>query len=204
MANYVALFRAINVGGRAPVSMAALRDLAARLGLKEPRTVLQSGNLSFGAPTARAAALESRLEAEAARRLGLDTVVIVRSAAAWHRIVAANPFPEDAKSDPGHLLVMVLKRPARPGDVKALQAAITGREAVHGDGPQLYFAYPDGIGRSKLTTAVIEKAIGTRGTARNWNTVLKLQALCPEPARRPRCRIPVADRGGRDAAASGT
>jgi uncharacterized protein (DUF1697 family) len=178
MANYIALFRAINVGGHTPVSMAALRDLAAGLGLEDPRTVLQSGNLRFGAPANRAAALESRLEAEAAKRLGLSTAVIVRSAAAWHRIVAANPFPEDAKRDPGHLLVMVLKRSARPEDVRALQAAIKGREMVQGEATQLYLVYPDGIGRSALTTAVIEKAIGTRGTARNWNTVLKLQALC--------------------------
>jgi uncharacterized protein (DUF1697 family) len=37
--------------------------------------------------------------------------------------------------------------------------------------------YPDGIGRSNLTGALIEKKLGTRGTARNWNTVLKLRNL---------------------------
>ena len=44
-------------------------------------------------------------------------------------------------------------------------------------GKQAYFVYPDGMGRSKLTIAMIEKALGTRGTARNWNTVLKLGEL---------------------------
>jgi uncharacterized protein (DUF1697 family) len=37
--------------------------------------------------------------------------------------------------------------------------------------------YPEGVGSSRLTTALIEKKLGTRGTARNWNTVLKLGAM---------------------------
>ncbi len=59
----------------------------------------------------------------------------------------------------------------------ALQEAITGRERVRAKDRQLYLVYPDGIGRSKLTAAVIEKTLGTCGTARNWNTVLKLAEL---------------------------
>jgi uncharacterized protein (DUF1697 family) len=58
-----------------------------------------------------------------------------------------------------------------------LQEAIKGREVVRGDGKHLYLVYPDGIGESKLTNVIIEKKIGTRGTARNWNTTLKLLAL---------------------------
>jgi len=48
---------------------------------------------------------------------------------------------------------------------------------VHGDGQQAYIVYPDGIGRSRLTAALIERKLATRGTARNWNTVMKLAAL---------------------------
>ena len=61
--------------------------------------------------------------------------------------------------------------------MKALQDAIKGREVVKARGKQAYFVYPDGMGRSKLTIKMIEKALGTRGTARNWNTVLKLGEL---------------------------
>ncbi len=59
----------------------------------------------------------------------------------------------------------------------ALQAAIKDREIVRGKGGAIYAFYPDGMGRSRLTTAIIEKSLGTQATARNWNTVLKLQAL---------------------------
>ncbi|HZE75935.1 MAG TPA: hypothetical protein VE091_11545, partial [Gemmatimonadales bacterium] len=61
--------------------------------------------------------------------------------------------------------------------VKLLNAAITGREIVRADGKHAYIVHPDGVGRSRLTNAIIEKKLGTRGTGRNWNTVLKLGAL---------------------------
>ena len=60
--------------------------------------------------------------------------------------------------------------------VEALRAAVRGRETMRCEGKELYVVYPDGIGRSKLTGTLIESKLGTRGTARNWNTVLKLAA----------------------------
>jgi len=60
------------------------------------------------------------------------------------------------------------------------QAAIAGPEMVRADGRHLYIVYPDGIGRSRLTNALFEKKLGIRGTARNWNTVLKIAALAEE------------------------
>ena len=70
-----------------------------------------------------------------------------------------------------------LKGAAEAKDLKALQAAIKGPEIVRGEGRQAYIFYPDGIGRSRLTAAVIEKHLRSRATGRNWNTVLKLGAL---------------------------
>jgi uncharacterized protein (DUF1697 family) len=60
--------------------------------------------------------------------------------------------------------------------VEELQAAIRGPEMVRSVGRQLYVAYPEGIGRSRLTGSLIERRLGTRGTGRNWNTVVKLAA----------------------------
>ncbi len=71
---------------------------------------------------------------------------------------------------------MTFKSAPKAEDVAALQAAIAGRETVTAAGKQLYLVYPDGIGTSKLTNAVIERKLGLTGTARNWNTVLKLAA----------------------------
>ena len=91
--------------------------------------------------------------------------------------MAGNPFPGEAERDPGHLVVMILKGETDAGKVAALQEAIKGREVVRGKGRHVYIVYPDGIGRSRLTNALIEKKLGRSGTGRNWNTVLKLGDL---------------------------
>ena len=174
---HIALVRAINVGGHNPVSMAELRDLVARLGLREVRSLLQTGNLVFRSGARKSGPLETLLEAEAAKRLHLQTDFFVRSADEWAAIMGRNPFRAEAERNPGRLLVIFLKAAAAPADVEVLRAAITGREVVQTDGREAYVVYPDGVGRSKLTTALMERKLRTRGTARNWNTVAKLGAL---------------------------
>jgi uncharacterized protein (DUF1697 family) len=174
---HIALLRAVNVGGTAKVPMAELRALAEGLGFTGVQTLLQSGNLVFRSPADNAADLENQLEAALETQLKVKTTVIVRSAKAWTGLIADNPFAAVAKADPGHLLVMPLKtRPAAHREA-ALQAAIKGRETARVIGEAAYIVYPDGIGRSKLTIAVIEAKLGVKGTARNWNTVGKLAAL---------------------------
>lgn len=173
----IALIRGINVGGHRKVAMAELRDLLTELGFADVRSLLQSGNLVFRSDRRTAAVVERLLEAETARRMGLQTDFFVRGAEEWNSVIARNPFPAEAERDPGHLVVMCLKDAPEKKDVKALQAAIAGPEVVRADGRHAYIVYPDGIGTSKLTNALMEKKLGTRGTSRNWNTVLKLDAL---------------------------
>ena len=179
MTTHVGLLRAINLGAHNRVSMRELCALLSSLDMQEPRSLLQSGNVVFGSDVKSPAKLESVLEAALAKRLGVETDWFVRTAKEWHAIIAANPFPKQAKDDPGHLVVMCLKDAPDAAAVTALQQAITGREVVRAGGRHAYFVYPDGMGRSKLTIKLIEKKLGTSGTARNWNTVLKLGAVAP-------------------------
>ena len=177
MTTHVALLRGINVGGHKQIAMADLRGMLERLGFTAVRSLLNSGNLVFRADAQAGSKLERLLEVETEKRLGLTADFLVRTAAEWAAAIAGNPFPDEAGRDPGHLLVMFLKGAPGPEAVAALQAAITGREVVSADDRHAYLVYPDGIGRSRLTNALIEKKLGTRGTARNWNTVLRLGAL---------------------------
>jgi uncharacterized protein (DUF1697 family) len=174
---YLALLRAINLPRYKQVAMADLRDLLTHLGFVDPRSLLQSGNLVFRSGARSGAQLERVLQAEAANRLALETDFFVRTAAEWRSVIAHNPFRKEAERDPGHLVVMFLKDAPDAKEVKALRDAITGSEVVRVAGRHAYLVYPDGIGRSRLTNALIEKRLGTRGTGRNWNTVLKLGAL---------------------------
>ncbi|HVV93672.1 MAG TPA: DUF1697 domain-containing protein [Hyphomicrobiales bacterium] len=175
-ATHIALLRGVNVGGHAKIAMADLRLVALGLGLAEPRTLLQSGNLVFRA-AGRPADIEAELEAALAGRFGGWIDVMMRTAAEWDAAVAANPFAAEARRDPAHLLLVALKEAPSPDAVAALRAAIKGREAVEAVGRHAYVVYPDGIGRSKLTGAMIEQRLGTRATGRNWNTALKLAEM---------------------------
>jgi len=170
----IALLRAVNVGG-VKVAMSDLRAFFEKLGFESVRTLIQTGNVVFEGGPKRD--LERFLETEAEKRMKLSTDFLVRDAGEWDAILAANPFPKMARSDPGHLVVMPLKDAPSAAGMAALRAAIPGRERVEAGTRHLYLTYPDGQGTSKLTIRVIESKLGTRGTARNWNTARKIAEL---------------------------
>ena len=177
MPTYVGVLRAINLGSHNKIAMSDLRSMLETVGCEEPRTLLLSGNVVFRNASSSIDKVERMLEEASTKHLGVTTDYFVRTAKEWQSIIDDNPFPKQAKADPGHLLMMCLRDAPTTAQVKALQAAIKGREVVKAKGKQAYFLYPDGVGASKLTIKVIEKALGTRGTARNWNTVLKIGEL---------------------------
>jgi uncharacterized protein (DUF1697 family) len=177
MHTHIGLLRAVNLGATNKIAMSDLRAIATDLGMRDPQTLLQSGNVVFRSDRTSTATIERLFEEETRTRLNLTTDYFVRTAKEWRAIVAANPFPTEAERDPGHLLLICLKDAPDKTAVTELQKAIKGREVVRAVGKQAYIVYPDGVGRSKLSAVMIEKWLGTRGTGRNWNTVLKLQAL---------------------------
>jgi uncharacterized protein (DUF1697 family) len=176
---YIGLLRGVNLAGHNKIAMADLRGLLTRLGFADPRSLLQSGNVVFGSQGRSAARLERLLETEIEKQLKIRTDFYVRNPAEWRAIVAGNPFPDEAVRDPGHLVLLALKESPDAKRVRALQAAIVDREIVRVTGRHAYIVYPDGMGRSRLTPAILDRTIG-RGTARNWNTVLKIAALAED------------------------
>jgi uncharacterized protein (DUF1697 family) len=173
----IALLRAINLAGGKSFAMFVLRDFMADLSFSNVQTLLQTGNIVFQGGSQSTADLEHLLEMEAKARLGLNTSFFVRSAQDWEALVSRNPFPEKARRDPSRLIAMFLKNAPDAKSLAALRTTIKGPEIVDVAEKQAYIYYPAGIGRSRLTNALIESKLGTRGTGRNWNTVLKLAAL---------------------------
>ena len=181
MATHIALLRAVNVGGSKRLAMGDLRTLFTGLGFESVQTLLQSGNVVFTSSSGASKKFENLLEDGAEADLKLQTDFFVRSAKEWEVLVQHNPFVREARRDPSKLLVMFLKRAPSTGAVRSLQSSIKGPELIRAHRKQAYIVYPNGIGRSRLTGPAIEKALGSRGTARNWNTVLKLKsAACGE------------------------
>ena len=177
MSRIIALLRAVNVGGTGKVAMADLRAMMTGLGFEDVASHIASGNLVFTGDGRPIEALEPLLEEEANRRLGLANDWILRSPEDWRALIEANPYPEFARDNPSRLLVTVFKSAIDPAGLGGLQAmARSGEQMALGD-RALYVCFPDGAGASKLANGAIEKRLGSRGTARNWNTLLKLAQM---------------------------
>jgi uncharacterized protein (DUF1697 family) len=176
MTTYVAFLRGVNLGGHKMVPMAKLRAMLETLGFADVKTLLQSGNAVFRGPATPAARIEQQLEAAMTTHLGLSCDYHVRTAAELRDLIEANPLKQEAAKDPSRFTVTFYRAALDKAAVKAAQAAIDGPEILRADGRHLYMYWPDGQGRSKAGIAVA-KALKAQGTARNWNTILKLAAL---------------------------
>lgn len=168
------MLRAVNLGSHNRVKMDLLCALCTTLKFSDPRTYVQSGNVVFRSSERSLRRVAQQLEDGIERQFGFRTDVIVRSAAEMRDVVKRNPFAERRNIDPKRLLVLFFGQ--EPGsDAKAKVSAMkVNAEELRLSGRELYVYFPDGIGRSKVSTPAIEKALKTPGTGRNWNSVTKL------------------------------
>lgn len=176
MTTYVALLRGVNVSGHRPVPMATLRNLAASLGYRQPRTYLQSGNLVFAAPTSPAPAA-SALEAAINQALGHEVRVGILPARALERIIQASPLAAKSDVDAKCLHVCFLLDPFTGAQAPWSELPALAGEEVHFSKQALYLYLPHGAGKTKLTNHWFERRLSVAATTRNWRTVLALQHL---------------------------
>ncbi|MGM4908779.1 DUF1697 domain-containing protein [Rhizobium sp. 768_B6_N1_8] len=169
MAVYIALLRAVNVGGTSSLPMAELKAICEGLGFSDVKTYIQSGNVLFRSDEAEKA-VEEKLDNALGKKLGKRPGVMVRSRKELDGIIAHAPFP---KAKPNFLLVYFLPE-AAPKDALDKMAAPDGEEAKLA-GREIYVHYPIGSGRSKLKLPALKA-----GTSRNLNTVRKLADLAAE------------------------
>lgn len=165
------MLRGVNVGGNNIVKMAELRDLCCELGLIEPETLVQSGNIVFRAPKLSAAKVAVAVSEGIHGKLGFRPETVVRTVDELQSTVERNPFADRMDEINGsRLLVIFLGR--EPASLPALTTRTT--EEVHFMGKEMYVYYPDGMGRSKLGQQLDRLLKANVPTARNWNTVTKL------------------------------
>ena len=172
---YIALLRGINVGAN-PLRMEHLRQLLAGQGFADVRTYLQSGNVLLSAKGG-AAEVAARIEKSVSEATRLPVSVIVRTPAQIERLIAANPFAEEAAALPRTVHVTFLAAPASKAGLAAVGRLEAGADRWHAAGSEIYLHCPHGYGRSKLANTALERALGLKATTRNWSTVVALQAM---------------------------
>jgi uncharacterized protein (DUF1697 family) len=173
----IVLLRGVNVAGRT-LSMAALRDALTDAGCTDVTTYIQSGNVVLTPPKRVPADMRGWFERIVAAVAGSDVPVVLRSRTEIDRTVAKNPYPGAGGKE---LHVVFFADPPPAGVVAGIDLDVFAPEHCTLVGRDLYLRLPNGMGRAKLPLA-LEKA-GRKaeppsiGTARNWNTVLKLADL---------------------------
>jgi len=173
---HVALLRGINVGGKNKLAMKRLAALVEEAGGADVRTYIQSGNVVFACPSAVARRLPRALAEALAREVGTEIAVVTRTADELRRAARGHPL-DGPGVDPKELHVGFLAdRPAR-ARAGSLDPDRSRRDTFTVRGRELYLRFPNGAGRTKLTTAYLERTLGTVCTVRNWRTVQKLREL---------------------------
>jgi uncharacterized protein (DUF1697 family) len=163
MTRYVALLRAVNVGGTGKLPMAELKAMCEEIGFANVRTYIASGNVVFDCELGEEAVarkLGDRLEAYAGKPVG----VMVRTAAEMAAVLEANPF----KSAAPNLAFAIFLDSAPPADALGSMRGKRDEQAALGK-REIYVSYPSGSGQSKLVIPAAKA-----GTARNMNTIAKL------------------------------
>lgn len=170
---YVALLRGVNVGGKAKVPMAALRDVCESAGCEDVATYIQSGNVVLKSKLS-AEKLRTALETAIAAEFGFTAAVMIRTAKEMAAVVDRNPY---SGSDEKTVHVGFLHAAPDAATRKCLAAIDCAPEEVTAVGRDLYLHLPDGMGRAALPVQ-LERCLRPKPvTVRNWRTVTKLAEL---------------------------
>ncbi len=166
MTAYVALLRAVNVGGTGKLPMSDLKAMCETAGFEQVQTYIASGNVVFTSKETTKK-VQARLEAALAAYAGKPVGVLVRTAAEMAAVLAANPF---AGRDPSRTVAIFLDAPVPTSALKA--ATGLAEEEMQIGKREIYIHYPSGQGQSRLKIPA-----ANAGTARNMNTVAKLAEM---------------------------
>jgi uncharacterized protein (DUF1697 family) len=173
LAVFVALLRAVNVGGTGRLPMQELKAACEEEGLCRVSTYLASGNVVFESDKS-AAAVKALMAGLLRHRFGLaKNHALIQTPRELAKAIAENPFARAAAERPHRLMVNFLDGVPEDGAAERL-AAFKGPERLNLKSDHLYIDYAEGVARSKLTTSFLYKVLKVAATGRNWNTTTKL------------------------------
>ena len=175
MTTYIALLRAVNVGGRNMIKMAELKRLFEAMGLGQVQTYIQSGNVLFTAEEEEQP-LRQRLEREIEATFGFPVTVVLRTAEELQRVVAACPFASDTWGEGESLYVSLLAAAPASEGIERLLAYRSEIDEFCIVGREVFLLYRQRMPDSKLQNNFLEQKLGVRATARNWQTITTLAA----------------------------
>jgi|SRR5579883_489852 len=170
----ITMLRGVNLGPHKRMKMADLKALYETLGMTDVETLIQSGNVVFRTKERSAEKVAARIEKAIEERFGFTAPVVARTAAELRTVIERNPFAGRKGIEPDKLAVHFLGGEPESAAREKLAAIPPAPEEMVLDGRELYIYFPNGMARPKLSLAQVDRVLGGRMTARNWNTVGKL------------------------------
>ncbi|HET9981895.1 MAG TPA: DUF1697 domain-containing protein [Ktedonobacterales bacterium] len=176
MTTYVALLRAINVGGARKVKMSDLRTMFAAMGYGDAQTYIQSGNVVFQAEEDEQP-LRQFIERQIEASFGFPVTVALRASDEMALLTAQSPFQPDTLAEGESLYVALLTETPSPEGAERLLASETTPDEFRLIGREVYLLYRRSMRDTKLTNTLLEKRLGVAATSRNWRTITTLAAM---------------------------
>ena len=167
----ISMLRGVNVGAHNRIKMDALRATYEAVGLEDPRTYVQSGNVIFRTKEKNTRKLAIKIQNAIEKSFKFRPAIIVRTLDELREAIAATPFDARRNLHPGKDLVTFLEDVPQAEAAAKLATLKSYPEEIHLLGRELYIYFPDGAGKSKLPWSQVEKLLKVNGTARNWNSV---------------------------------
>jgi len=170
----ICMLRGVNVGGHHKIKMDELRTLCEALGHSSVQTYVQSGNVVFATKKRDFDRLAIEIEKAIEQRSGFHSDAILRSVDELRGVVRKSPFVTRQDIEPNKLVVTFLAKDPGQGAREQVLAMSIGPEELRFEQREYYVYFPDGMGKSKLPIAAIERRLKVPGTGRNWNSVTKM------------------------------
>lgn len=177
MNTYIVLLKGINVGGHKKVPMAELRELLANSGFINVRTYIQSGNVICQSSNSNTQDLEAYIKKLILDYFGFEVSVLVRTREHLKSIFDSCPFSEEKKKKS---YFMMLHNTPNNELVKIASEKVYEGETYFIINDCIYFYCEKGYGKAKFNMNFFERKLKTIGTARNYNTMVKLIAMSSE------------------------
>ena len=173
---YIALLRGVNVSGRNLLKMQELRKCLDKIGFKNTRTYVQSGNIIFQSEILSSVTLAQMISESISRDFGLEVPVLVKTLSEIIAAIEENPFLPDQAENPESLYLTLLERKPEETQLEFIPDQ-SGPDRFIIINDRIYLYCPGGYGKTKFTNTFFEKKLKTIATTRNWNTLLQLHAM---------------------------
>lgn len=178
MTSYVSLLRGINVSGQKKINMKDLKSLYESLGFMKTSTYIQSGNVVFTSSDTTESKLKALIEESLSKRYGFEVPVIILTKN--NVLQALNMLPFEDVSPEFHgsqTLFSFLSKNVENNKIEDFNRYLSSTEQLYMNNDVVYLYCPDGYGKTKITTNLLEKKLNVIATTRNWKTMLKINSM---------------------------